>query len=131
MFRILVLIIILFLSSLVHGQGDTEKTSSAGDEYSLWLSESLSKLSTQLNLVQLYDAQKGLHYRIWFEGQVIDVSSNSENNFEGTLTNFANTSSFMQKDQVESHSISENINTHQLEQLVDLLKKYEKVDYQK
>ncbi len=130
MFRILVLIIILFHSSLVYGQGDFQKTLPAGDDYSEWLSESLSKLSTQLSLVQLKDTKKGLHYRVWFEGQVIDISSDSENTVEGSLTNFANKSSYMKKAEVESYSTKEKIETVELEQLFDLLTEYESIDYQ-
>ena len=73
MFRILVLNIVLVFSSLVYGQGDAKIASSGGDDYSQWLSESISKLSAQLNLAQLNNVQQGLNYRIWFEGQVIDL----------------------------------------------------------
>jgi len=130
MFKTLVLNIFLFLTVIASGQGDFHKTLSGSDEYSEWLSASLAKLSTQLNLTDLSDLQQGVHYRIWFEGQVIDVSRDPENNFDGRLINFANTASYMKKEQVESHSSTEKINPHQAEQIFDLLKEYQKVDYQ-
>lgn len=117
MFRIFLLSIILLLSGIVYGQRYSQKTLSSDDEYSLWLSESLSKLSTQLNLVQLNDINQGLHYRIWFEGQVIDINRDSENSVEGTLTNFANTASDMQNYKVDDHSINKKINSYEVEQL--------------
>ena len=128
MFRILVLNILLVLSSLVYGQGDSQKTLPVNDDYSQWLSESISKLSAQLNLVQLNDVQHGLNYRIWFEGQVIDLVKDKDSQYSGSLTNFANTSSFMKNKEVKSQSTYEEISTTQVKQLFDLLQDLEKID---
>jgi len=128
MFRILALNIVLVLSSLVYGQGDSQKTSPVDDDYSQWLSESISKLSSQLNLVPLNDVQKATHYRIWFEGQVIDLVKDMDNQYTGSLTNFANASSYLKNTEVKSHSTSEEITAVHVKQLVDVLKDIEDVD---
>ena len=128
MFRILVLNIVLVFSSLVYGQGDAKIASSGGDDYSQWLSESISKLSAQLNLAQLNDVQQGLNYRIWFEGQVIDLVKDKDSQYSGSLTNFANTSSFMKNKEVKSQSTYEEISITQVKQLFDLLQDLEKID---
>ena len=128
MFRIFILNIVLVLSSLVYGQGDSRKTLPVGDDYSQWLSESISKLSSQLNLVPLNDVLKASHYRIWFEGQVIDLVKDMDNQYTGSLTNFANAASYMKNKEVKSHSTSEEITTAHVKQLFTLLQDIEKID---
>ena len=128
MFRIFVLNIVLVISSFVYGQGDSQKISPVGNGYSQWLSESISKLSAQLNLVPLNDVQKATHYRIWFEGQVIDLVKDIDNQYTGSLTNFANASSYMKNKEVQSHSTYEELNTTNVKQLFDLLQELEKID---
>ena len=127
MVRIIVLYIFIFLSSLIYGQGDSQKTSLVGDDYSQWLSESISKLSSQLNLVPLVVVQEATHYRIWFEGQVIDLMQDHDQ-YTGSLTNFANASSYMKNKEVKSHSTYEELSTTHVKQIFGLLQDIENID---
>lgn len=128
--RSILIYILLIITCSIYAQDDTKPELNTNDDYSTWLSESLSKLSDQLDLIQLKEVQQGLNYRVWFEGQVIEISSNAEDNHEGSITNFANTASFAQSEEIKSYSTSEKIDAPHVNQLLALLNKYEKIDYQ-